>query len=88
MARAQSLRTRIVAQLDVERGGDVRGHLAERVLRRANVDRLPVAVEHEHDGLVQYVIHKKWLLTGGVRHEFRRRGFLFPSLVTNHRSRA
>ena len=48
----------MVLAFDVQRGGDVRGHLAERVRRRANVDRLPVAVEHEHDGLVQYVTHK------------------------------
>ena len=39
----------IFAKLDFfERGRDVRGHLAERVRkRRANVDRLPVAIEHE-----------------------------------------
>src|SRR4030095_6789812 len=33
---------------DVECGGPVRRHLAERVLRRANVDRLTVAAEHPH----------------------------------------
>jgi hypothetical protein len=45
------------AELDVERGGHVRRHLAKRILRRANVDRLPVAVKHEYDVLVQYFTH-------------------------------
>ena len=44
--------------LDVERGRDIRRHLAERVLRRTNVNRLPVAVKHQHNCLVQYVAHK------------------------------
>jgi len=56
--RPKCLRTATVAQVDVKRGDSVRGHLAERVLRRANVDRLPVAVEHQHNRLVQYVAHK------------------------------
>ena len=37
---------------------DVRYHLAERFGRRANVDRLPVAVEHQHNCLVQDFAHK------------------------------
>ena len=53
----ECFRTGIFA-FDFERGGDVRRHLAERILRRANVDRLPVAVQHQHDCLVQYVAHK------------------------------
>jgi hypothetical protein len=49
--------------LDVERGRDVRRHLAERVLRRADVDRLPVAVQHQHNVLIQHIIHKiSWCL--------------------------
>ena len=50
--------TNVAFAFDVESGGHVRCHLAKRVLRRANVDRLPVAVEHQHDRLVQYVAHK------------------------------
>ena len=38
---------------DVQSGGHVRGHLAKRILRRANVDRLRVAVQHQHNRLVQ-----------------------------------
>src|SRR5262245_30693224 len=50
--------TDVAVVFDVERGGHVGGHLAERVLRCANVDRLPVAVEHQHNRFVQYVGHK------------------------------
>ena len=32
-------------------------HHAERLLRRAHVDRLPVAVQHQHNRLVQNVTH-------------------------------
>jgi hypothetical protein len=53
--RAGSFRTGIIAELDVEGGGDVGGHLAEGILRRAYVDGLPVAVEDEDGGFVQYV---------------------------------
>ena len=49
---AECFRTGIIAKFDFQRGRHVRCHLAERVGWRANVDRLPVAVEHEHDGLV------------------------------------
>ena len=44
--------TDVAIALDVECRSYIRGHLAERIRRRANVNRLPVAVEHEHDGLV------------------------------------
>ncbi len=49
---------RRVLDFDVEAGGDVGGHLAEYFLRGADVDGLPVAVQDEHDGFVQYVGHK------------------------------
>ena len=41
-------------EFDFEGGGDVGGHHAEGLLRRADVDGLPVAVEDEDDGFVQY----------------------------------
>jgi len=43
---AECQHTATVVQLDIERDGGVRGHLAEGLRRRANVDRLPVTVEH------------------------------------------
>jgi hypothetical protein len=48
----------MVLAFDVQAGGHVGRHLAESVLGRANVDRLPVAVQHQHNCLVQYVAHK------------------------------
>lgn len=50
--------TDVALALDVERRGYIRCHLAECVLRCANVDRLPIAVQHQHNRLVQYVAHK------------------------------
>ena len=44
---AECFRTGTIAEIDVECGGGVRGHLAERAGWDADVDRLPVAVEHE-----------------------------------------
>ncbi len=37
---------------DLEGGGDIGGHLAKGIGRRANVDRLPVAIQHQHDRFV------------------------------------
>jgi hypothetical protein len=45
----------MVLTLDFEAGGHVGGHHAERLLRRAHVDGLPIAVEHQHGGFSQYV---------------------------------
>src|SRR5437867_2203903 len=42
-----------VAKLNFQRRGHVGGHHAKGLLRRAHVDGLPVAVEHQHDRLVQ-----------------------------------
>jgi len=47
----------VVLARDLQPGGHVRGHLAERLLRRAHVDGLPVAVEHQHGRFVQDVAH-------------------------------
>src|SRR5258708_3965474 len=49
--------TDMVLTLDFEAGGHVGGHHAERLLRRAHIDGLPVAVEHQHGRFRQYV-HK------------------------------
>src|SRR5215510_13985515 len=46
---AECIGLSFVVELDFEGGRHVRRHLAEGVGGRANVDRLPVAVEHEHD---------------------------------------
>ena len=48
----------MVLAFDLQAGRNIRGHLAKCILWRANVYRLPVAVEHEHNRLVQYVHHK------------------------------
>ena len=53
----------VARAFDVQGRGRIRRHLAEGVGGRANVDRLPVAVEHQNDAFVQYVAHK--LLFGG-----------------------
>src|SRR6266404_138432 len=49
--------TDMVLTLDFEAGGHVGSHHAERLLRRAHVNGLPVAVEHQHGRFRQYV-HK------------------------------
>src|SRR6185503_8763394 len=49
--------TNVVLALDFERGRDVGCHLAESLLWRAHIDRLPVLVQDQHDGLVQNVGH-------------------------------
>lgn len=51
----------IIVQFDIERRRHIRGHLAKDFLRRTNIDRLPVAIEHQHGVLVQYV-HKFYAL--------------------------
>ena len=51
--------TEVVA-VDMERGGDTGGELAEGDGRRAHIDGLPVAIEDEHGGLVQGV-HGCWI---------------------------
>jgi len=43
---------------DFEGRGHVGGHHAKRLLRRAHVDRLPMAVEHQNDCLAQDFGHK------------------------------
>ena len=48
----------VVGPADVQGRGGIRGELAEGIRRRANIDRLPVAIQHQYDGLVQYVVHK------------------------------
>ena len=58
-----------VLALDFEPGRHFGGHHAEGFLWRADIDRLPVPVQNQHDGLVQYAAHKisgvcsllKWL---------------------------
>ena len=44
--------------LNVQRRRRVRCHLAERIRRRADIDRLPIPVQHQNNVLVQHVIHK------------------------------
>ena len=46
-----------VLAIDIERCGHVGGHLHERLLRRAHIDRLPVAVKHQYNRSVEYVVH-------------------------------
>jgi hypothetical protein len=43
---------------NVQAGRHVGSHHAKGLLRRSNIDRLPVAVQHQHNRLVQYVVHK------------------------------
>ncbi len=50
--------TDVVLAVNLQGGRDVRCHLAKRVGGRANVNRLPVAIEHQHYRLIQYVGHK------------------------------
>ena len=47
-----------LTQINLQRGRNVGCHLAERFGGRADVDRLPVAVQHQHNCLVQDVAHK------------------------------
>jgi hypothetical protein len=51
-------RTDVFFRLNFEGGGDVGGHHAKGLLWRAHVDGLPVSVEDQDDGLIQYVQHK------------------------------
>ena len=46
------VRSAVASSRNSSRGGDVGGHLAKGVLWRANVDRLPVAVQDQHNRLV------------------------------------
>ena len=48
----------MVLALDLQAGGNVGGHHAERLLGRAHVDGLPVAVQHQHGRSRQYSVHK------------------------------
>ena len=48
----------MIGPAEIEGGGGIRGELAEGIGRRANINRLPVAVQYQYDGLVQYVVHK------------------------------
>jgi hypothetical protein len=50
--------TNVAIPLDLQCRGDVGGHHAERLLRRANVDRLPVAVQNQNRCFSQYVTHR------------------------------
>ena len=61
----------MVLAFDVQARGHVRSHLAERLLRRANVDRLPVAVQHQHNRLVQDVSHKMFRHCSDTASAFR-----------------
>ena len=47
--------TDVVLAFYFQAGGHVGGHHAERVLRRAHVDGLPVAIQHQHGSFRQYV---------------------------------
>ena len=47
--------TDVVLAFYFQAGGHVGGHHAERVLRRAHVDGLPVAIQHQHGRFRQYV---------------------------------
>ena len=65
------MRTATIAQLDVQRGRHIRCHLAEGVLWRANVDRLPIAVQHQHTegeatGVVGKGIEGVFDVVGGI----------------------
>jgi hypothetical protein len=48
---------RHVLAIDIESRGHVGGHLHERLLGRAHIDRLPVAVKHQYNRSVKYVVH-------------------------------
>ena len=50
--------TDVVFAFDVQSGRHVCRHHAKRLLRCADVDGLPVAVEHQHHRPAQYVTHK------------------------------
>jgi hypothetical protein len=43
--------------IDIQRCGHVGGHLHERLLRRAHIDCLLVAVEHQYNRSVEHVVH-------------------------------
>jgi hypothetical protein len=62
-----SVERKTTFEFNFECGGDVCGHHAERLLRRAHVDGLPVPVQDQDDGLIQYVRHKN--ISYRSRHE-------------------
>jgi hypothetical protein len=48
----------VILAFDFKAGRHVGGQHAKRLLRRADVDRLPVAVEHQNYRFVQDIGHK------------------------------
>ena len=55
---AQVHRADVLFAFNFQRGGHVGCHLAKGILRRADVDRLPIAVQDQHGRFIQYVVHK------------------------------
>jgi hypothetical protein len=49
-----------VVAIDVQGGRHVGRHLYKRLLRRAHIDGLPVAVKHQHNRSVEYVVHSSF----------------------------
>jgi hypothetical protein len=51
-----------VVAINVEGGSHIGGHLHERLLGGAHIDGLPVAVKHQYNRSVEYVVHKFYSL--------------------------